>query len=207
MSWRLVPLSRLCANLPKNESIIPCLWCRPNTISEAFISLTVCRIPDATFVLKRHRVFIGTSTAAAIRVACSRFFLRCASLACFLASSYSTSTVTPSSSFFDFGSRIMRAMFTSGSTVSGFAMAISMRSSSFRRFCNPSPLSSAKAMVRAACSVTTELMMQENKIMMTTPFSIPSFMRNTPGAISIWVPTITIAKAPAAWALLNPNNI
>ena len=37
--------------------------------------------------------------------------------------------------------------------------------------------------------------------------STSSLMRNTPGAISSCVPTIIMAKAPAACALLSPNSI
>ena len=86
-------------------------------------------------------------------------------------------------------------------------MDTSIRSSSLPRDISISPFSSANAMVRAARSVIIELMIQETRMMMTTPFSISSFIRNTPGSTSIFVPTITIAKAPAAWALLKPNII
>ena len=140
---------------------------------------------------------MGTSTAAAMRTASSRFFRRWANFCCFFTSSYSTSTLTPNKSCFDFGSRIINDMFTNGSTVSGLAIATKIRSSSFFLLVSVA-LSSANAILRAACSVIIELTIQENNIRITIPFNISSFIRNCPGATSIFIPTITIANAPAA---------
>ena len=48
-------------------------------------------------------------------------------------------------------------------------------------------------------------MMQVTSIIMTTPFSMSSDTRYWPGATSTFMPIITIAMAPAAWAEVSPN--
>ena len=63
------------------------------------------------------------------------------------------------------------------------------------------------ANAREALSVASELMMQEMRITITVPLSTTSSIRQTPGSISSLVPIITIASAPAAWALVRPNII
>ena len=57
----------------------------------------------------------------------------------------------------------------------------------------------------AAPSVTSVEMMQVKRIMMMTPLSTSSPMRNSPGAVSMFMPTMTMAMAPAAWAEVSPN--
>ena len=49
------------------------------------------------------------------------------------------------------------------------------------------------------------LMMQVNRIMITTPLSMLSSTSCTPGDTSVFMPTITMAMAPAAWADVRPH--
>ena len=59
--------------------------------------------------------------------------------------------------------------------------------------------------IRAEASVMREEMMQVNRIMMTIPFSIRSSTTGIPSAVFSFMPTITMAIAPAAWAEVSPN--
>ena len=66
------------------------------------------------------------------------------------------------------------------------------------------PLSSSTICFEAR-SVIRVLITQVKRIIITTPFSISSLMRYTPGDTSRRMPTITMAMAPAAWAEVRPN--
>ena len=57
----------------------------------------------------------------------------------------------------------------------------------------------------AACSVTIVEMMQVKRIIMMMPLSTSPPMRYCPGAVSICIPTMAMAMAPAAWAEVSPN--
>ena len=56
-----------------------------------------------------------------------------------------------------------------------------------------------------AHSVMSDEMTQVKSIMMTMPLSITSSMRGLPLAVVMFMPTMTMAMAPAAWAEVRPN--
>ena len=66
---------------------------------------------------------------------------------------------------------------------------------------------SRKVICCAARSVTMVEMMHVKSIIITTPLSISSVTSGTPGSTSIFMPTITMAMAPAACADVSPNII
>ena len=57
----------------------------------------------------------------------------------------------------------------------------------------------------AACSVIRVETMQVTRIMRMTPLSMSSVMRYWPAPTSSFMPTMTMAMAPAAWADVSPN--
>ena len=89
---------------------------------------------------------------------------------------------------------------------SGYFTGMSIFSSS------PSALLSSRGMSLsrmviccAAASVTSVDMMHVKRIMMMTPFRMSSFTRYPPSLVLMFIPTMTMAMAPAAWAEVRPN--
>ena len=57
----------------------------------------------------------------------------------------------------------------------------------------------------AACSVIIDDMMHVKSIIMTMPLSMSSLTSDCPGAVSMFMPIISMAMAPAACADVRPN--
>ena len=73
----------------------------------------------------------------------------------------------------------------------------------FRSVCDVS----ASAIDCEAWSVTSELITQVKRIMITTPLSMLVSTRYSPGPVESFIPTITMAMDPAACAEVSPNII
>ena len=122
-------------------------------------------------------------------------------LAAMSASSYTTDRPTrPRCSL---GLRIMMARLTSLTAYSGYFMGMSIFSSSSAEAVGISW--SRSVICCAACSVMMVDMTHVKSIIITTPLSISSSTRYTPGEVSMRMPTITMAMAPAACADVSPN--
>ena len=73
--------------------------------------------------------------------------------------------------------------------------------------CSEALLLSAIFSCFAACSVAMELMMHDSRIITTTPSSTALLISGVPSVLIRLFPTITIARAPAAWASLSPKSM
>ena len=145
----------------------------------------------------------GTSAAAAIIAAFSKFRLPCCSFFSELLLSLITFNAT--NAFFCLASFITKARLTKSSIVSGLATGIRICSLFICLASSSACTFSSKAKRRAERSVTKELMTQVKSIITTVPFNTSSFNKRSPFSIIISWPINTAASVAAACALLKPN--
>ena len=99
------------------------------------------------------------------------------------------------------------ARFTRRWAYSGYFIGMSTFSSLLDAVLSSGISLSRKVICWAERSVTMVEMMHVKSIIITTPLSISSVTSGTPGSTSIFIPTISMAMAPAACADVRPNII
>ena len=173
---RCNPFSRFSASIPKKESTILTLRCKPIITSVTSYSFAVWIMPEAIF--KSYRVIWrnGTSAEAVIMAAFSKYLLPRSSKPSEVLLSLITFKANRLS--FCLVSRINKDRFIRYSIVSGFATGIRILSASTVR--SSSRCASHMAILRAALSVIKELTTHVTRISNTVPFSTSSFNKRSP---------------------------
>ena len=168
--------------------------------SVAFCSFTVWEMPLTTFTDQRLCVCIFTLAAAAIFTAFCRPLPPSAAAAGLFSSTTFSAVMLPSSR----SGCSIKAMCTSGRTVSGLEMASTMRPPFGASACASAGVPRV-AILRAARSVTSELTTHVTSISTIAPLSTSSSSRRVPSGSMILYPTSTTASVAAARAPVRPN--